>query len=113
MHDYLFIIFIQVLPPDATEVFESLWKLLFYKNYPSRHYLLKVKNRNTRTSCEKKCSKLKRKTPEWRQWRRSGVFIVNFEHISHLVLVFLLLILNMQLPTETFTIIWEEHENQE
>ena len=31
-----------------------------------------------------------------RQWRRSGVFIVNFEHISHLVLVFLLLLtLNM------------------
>ena len=26
-------------------------------------------------------------------WRRSGVFIVNFEHISHLVLVFLLLTL--------------------
>ena len=26
---------------------------------------------------------------------RSGVFIVNFENISHLVLVFLLLILNM------------------
>ena len=24
-------------------------------------------------------------------WRRSGVFIVNFEHISHLLLVFLLL----------------------
>ena len=30
--------------------------------------------------------------------RRSGVFIVNFEHISHLVLVFLLLTLNMYLP---------------
>ena len=28
-------------------------------------------------------------------WRRSGVFIVNFEHILHLVLVFLLLSLNM------------------
>ena len=28
-------------------------------------------------------------------WRRSGVFIVNFIHISHLVLVFLLLTLNM------------------
>ena len=28
-------------------------------------------------------------------WRRSGVFIVNFEHVSHLVLVFLLLTLNM------------------
>ena len=27
--------------------------------------------------------------------RRSGVFIVNFEHILHLVLVFLLLALNM------------------
>ena len=30
-----------------------------------------------------------------RQWRRSGIFIVNFEHISHLVLMFLLLTLNM------------------
>ena len=31
-------------------------------------------------------------------WRRFCVFIVNFEHILHLVLVFLLLTLNMQLP---------------
>ena len=46
-------------------------------------YLLKVNNRNTRKRCEI-CS---------------GVFIVNFEHILHLVLVFLLLTLNMQLPT--------------
>ena len=28
------------------------------------------------------------------QWRLSGAFIVNFEHISHLVLVFLLLTLS-------------------
>ena len=35
------------------------------------------------------------KTPERRHWRHSGVFIVNFEHISHLALVFLLLTLNM------------------
>ena len=28
---------------------------------------------------------------------RSGIFIVNFEHISHLVLVFLLLTLNKQM----------------
>ena len=35
---------------------------------------------------------------ERRSWRRSGVFIVNFEHISHLVLVFLLLILSRQMP---------------
>ena len=30
--------------------------------------------------------------------RLSDAFMVNFEHISHLVLVFLLLTLNMQLP---------------
>ena len=30
-----------------------------------------------------------------RGWRRSGVFIANFEHIPHLILVLLLLILNM------------------
>ena len=38
------------------------------------------------------------KTPERRHWRRSGVFIVNFEHISYLVLVFLLLTLNRLMP---------------
>ena len=37
------------------------------------------------------------KAPEQRHWSRSGVFIVNFEHILHLVLVFLLLTLNMWL----------------
>ena len=30
-----------------------------------------------------------------RQWRRSGVFIVNFEHISHFFLMYLFLTLNM------------------
>ena len=30
------------------------------------------------------CSKLTIKTPKRRQWHRFGVFIVNFEHISHL-----------------------------
>ena len=39
-------------------------------------------------------SKLTIKTPERRQWRRSGVFIINFEHLVHLVLVFLLLTLS-------------------
>ena len=33
-------------------------------------------------------------TPERRQQRRSGVFIVNYEHISHPFLVFLLLTFN-------------------
>ena len=61
--------------------------------FPAGIYLLKVNNRNTRTRCEI-CSKLTINTPERRHWRRSCVFIVNFEHISHLVLVFLLLTLN-------------------
>ena len=61
---------------------------------PAGIYLLKVNNRNTTTRCEI-CLKLTIKTPERRQWRRSGVFIVNFEHISHLAVVLLLLTLNM------------------
>ena len=39
-----------------------------------------------------------------RLWRRSGAFIVNFEHISHLDLLFLVLTLNMQLPAGEDTI---------
>ena len=46
-------------------------------------YLITVNNKSTRTRCEI-C-----------HWRRSGVFIVNFEQILNLVLVFLLLTLNM------------------
>ena len=61
---------------------------------PAGIYLLKVNNTNTRARCGT-CSKLTIKTPERRQWCRSGLFIVNFEHISHLVLVLLLLTLNM------------------
>ena len=62
--------------------------------YPAGIYLLKVNSRNTRARCDV-CSKLTIKTPERRHWLRSSVFIVNFEHISHLALVFLLLTLNM------------------
>ena len=50
--------------------------------------MLRINNRNTKTSCET-CSKLTIKTPEWSQWRRWGAFIVNFELIPQLVLVFL------------------------
>ena len=59
--------------------------------------MVKINNRNTKTRCEI-CSKLIIKIPERRHWRRSGafanfgrrsgIFIVNFEHILHLVLVF-------------------------
>ena len=64
------------------------------QRYQAGIYLLKVNNRNTGTSCEI-CLKFTIKTPERHQWCRSGVFIVDFEHNSHLVLVFLLLTLNM------------------
>ena len=43
--------------------------------------MFKVNNKDTGTTSR-------------RQWRHSGVFIVNYEHISHLALVFLLLILS-------------------
>ena len=39
------------------------------------------------------CAKLTMKTEE-QHWRRSDGFIVKFEQISHLILVFLLLTLN-------------------
>ena len=48
-------------------------------------YLFKVSNTNTRTMWHI-CSKITLNTPEQGQWRRSVVFIVNFEHISHIVL---------------------------
>ena len=61
--------------------------------FPAGNYMFKVNNRNIRTRCGI-CSKLTIKIPERRHWRRSGIFIVNFKHISHLVLVLLLLTLN-------------------
>ena len=68
---------------------------------PAGNYMFKVNYRNTRTRCEI-CSKLTIKTSERHHWRRSGVFIVNSKHISHLVLVFLLLTLSRYMPTEIF-----------
>ena len=64
--------------------------------YPANKYMFKVNNRNTTKRCEI-CSKLSTKTLERRQLRRSGVFIFNFEHILHLVLVFPLLTLNREM----------------
>ena len=60
-------------------------------------YLFKVNNGNTRKMLEL-CSKLPIKTPERRQWRRNGVFIVNFEQISNNVLMFALSTLNKEIP---------------
>ena len=57
-------------------------------------YLFKVNKRNTKKRCAI-CSKLTIKTPES---CHSGVFIANFEHVLHLVLVFLLLTLSRLMP---------------
>ena len=62
-------------------------------NNPANVYLFKVNNRNTRKRCEIG-SKLTIKISEWRHWRCSDVFIVNFEHISNFFEVFLLSTLN-------------------
>ena len=66
-------------------------------NFLAGLYMLKDNDRNTRTRCDI-CQKLTIKTPKRRQWHRFGVFIVNFEHISDLVLLFLLLTLSIRLP---------------
>ena len=80
---------------------DFLYCLFEYSLNLACKYLLKVNNRNTRIRCEI-CSKLTIKTPERRHWCRSSVFNVNFEHISHLVLMFLLLTLNMPLLAGNF-----------
>ena len=53
-------------------------------------YLFKVNNRNTKNTRARyeMCLKLTVRTPERRQWLRSGVFIANFHQISHIRLVF-------------------------
>ena len=58
-----------------------LRKMANYNPHPANIYLFKINNRNTRKRC-KTCSKL-----------TINVLIVNFEHISYLFLVFLLLTL--------------------
>ena len=61
-------------------------------NGPVNMYLLKVRSR-----CEI-CSKTTIKTVDRHHWHPSGVFIVNFGHISHFILVLLLLNLRIWLP---------------
>ena len=73
---------------------------LYQKRMPHRFFLalpnnslLKDNNRNTRKKCEI-CFKLTIKAPERRLWRLSVIFIVNFQHISHPFVLFLLSTLN-------------------
>ena len=69
------------------------WLVTNCKKFPIQQLHAHSNNRNTRTRCEI-CSRLTIKTPERRHWSSSGTFIVNFEHILQLVLVFLLLTLS-------------------
>ena len=64
---------------------------------PSRHVL--VQNQQWKHKKYQIYSKLTMKTPERILWRRSGVFIVNFERISYLVLMFPSLTLNKHVAT--------------
>ena len=82
----------------ASPIFKNLLRDTFTISHNTASiYQLKFNNRNTRTMCEISL-KLTKKTPERRHWRRSIVFIVNFEHISHIVLMFLLLVLSRWMP---------------
>ena len=57
-------------------------------------FLIKVNNGNTKTMCEI-YSKLTIETPERHRCRHFGVFVVDFEQISYIVLV---LTLNKKMP---------------
>ena len=68
----------------------SALKCFFTGIYPADICLFKVNNRTTMTIC----SNLIIKTPNRHHWRRSGVFNFNFESISLIPELFLLLTLN-------------------
>ena len=63
------------------------------QSYPVSKNMFKINNSNTSTRFEI-CSKLTLKTSEQSYWCHSSVFILLFEHISHLVIVFLVLTLS-------------------
>ena len=62
----------------------SMIAFITYRSKAASINMFKVNNRNNRTKCEK-WSTVTIKVPQQHQWRRSGVFTVNFEHISRLV----------------------------
>ena len=73
------------------EAIVSLHHYIFQdkKGYgPASNYHFKINNRCTGKWCEI-CPKLRTMTPERHQWIRFGVFIVNFENISHVFTCFL------------------------
>ena len=79
--------------PEETFIYSEKKNKLYYTNHSANIYLFKVNDRNITKRC-KIYLKLTVKTPEQRRWSLSGVFIVDFEHVSHLFLQFILLTLN-------------------
>ena len=71
---------------------QLLFPKFFPKTCPAGLYLFKINNGNTRPMCEIR-SKLTVTKPK-RRCYRSGVFILNFEQIPHIVMVFQFLALN-------------------
>ena len=74
-----------VTSQELTFLIPSIQTFLMPRGIPANIYLFKFSNRDTRKKCEV-CSKLTIKTPERRHGRRFGVSVVNFEHISRLML---------------------------
>ena len=72
-------------------IFRSTRLQVFYKDVPANIYLFKLKNRNTKKR-SKICLKLTIKHEN--DVRPSGLCNFNFEHVSLLFLVYLLLLLN-------------------
>ena len=64
----------------------TLFFIFFYILTLAGIYLFKVNNRST-SKMLKICSKLTLKKPDRPKCRFPGVFIVNFEQISHIVLM--------------------------
>ena len=103
VHRKIFVVF-----SSMSMLVHSFWKLFASisnaSDNPANMYLFKVNNRNTWTTCEI-CSKLIKHQND------VSVFIVYFEHISHLFLLFLLWSLNIGRPSLHFLrqckVMWE------
>ena len=85
----------------------SYEKILHYLCYYYEIVILKINTSPTFTYSKQRWKnknnvwnlfKVNNWTPEWRHWRRSAVFIVKFEQISQIVLVFSMLTLSKWIP---------------
>ena len=98
----------KIQPHPLANIYKLLWhQICNYLIFPERFiiYLFKVNDRNTIRRCEI-CSKLTIKILDWHQWHRSGVFIVDFEHISHVFHFFIVSIVNFK----QVNVSWESRE---